>query len=286
MDACRKLGIGWLVLALVAMLVGGAVPGVGQHAHCPDCCFEDIVASGCGTWWVNVHAEFTGYLYDDHPEFIGEGVWPGGEYWSMGVQHNRGRWVLTVSYSVSGVGWCRANYQNFAMTDTPPSTGWELDPAYCVFGDACPGATGLPVPTLSGGGPCQEEPEEPVPPVAELLPVGSAGFLDRGWPEGEEPPVAGQMEVSAAYEAGELVTGCCGATDDVTYLTLTWYAVTIGEDYDVREAIDSKIIRADGGSFCFEIDTTGFAPGYYDIRLGIPGEGCEWIRVEVVAPAE
>jgi len=122
---------------------------------------------------------------------------------------------------------------------------------------------------------------------ASDLPGGSTGFLDRAWTEDEEPPVVGEMQVSAAYEPGETVAGSCAATGDVSYLTLTWYAVTIGEEYDVREPIDSNLVHAGSdGRFFFEIDTEGWSPGYYDMRIGIPGEGCVWIRVEVVPPAE
>ena len=88
--------------------------------------------------------------------------------------------------------------------------------------------------------------------------------------------MVGERTVSAVYGISELATGCCGATVDVTYLTLTRYAVTIGDDYDVREPIDSKVVRAGNDAcFCFTIETLGWAPGYYDVRVGIPGEGCE-----------
>ena len=34
------------------------------------------------------------------------------------------------------------------------------------------------------------------------------------------------------------------------------------------------------------IPTADLAPGYYDIRLGAPFVDYQWVRVEVVAPAE
>jgi hypothetical protein len=105
--------------------------------------------------------------------------------------------------------------------------------------------------------------------------------------------VAGELLVSATYEAGELITGCCAALDhtgnliDVSYVTMTRYAVTIGYDFfDVREPIDSRLLYEEGGTFCFSIPTEGLEPGYYDIRLGVPFLDFEFIRVEVVVPSE
>jgi len=126
-----------------------------------------------------------------------------------------------------------------------------------------------------------------------VAPLGAAGFLDRGWTEGEVLPFVGELVVSATYEVGELISGCCslvdgsGAPVDVSHLALSWYAVTIGDDFlDVREPIDSRLLHEEEGAFCFSIPTSEFAPGYYDIRLGVPFADYQWIRVEVVAPAE
>jgi hypothetical protein len=124
------------------------------------------------------------------------------------------------------------------------------------------------------------------------VPAGLAGFLDRGWPEAVEPPVVGELPISATYEVGELITGCCAVVDDMgnpadaSYVTMTWYEVAIGDDvFDVREPIDSRLLYEEDGTFCFGIETTGWTPGYYDIRLGVPFMDSEFIRVEVVAPA-
>ena len=139
----------------------------------------------------------------------------------------------------------------------------------------------LPEPRVSGGGPCS----------ALIVPAGAAGFLDRGFPEGEEPPVVGELLVSAIYEAGEVITGCCrvessaGQAVEPSYLTLTWYAVTVGDEFDLREPIDTKLIRLDPSRrYCFTIESDGLTPGLYDIRIGLPSEDEVWLRVEVVAP--
>jgi len=103
----------------------------------------------------------------------------------------------------------------------------------------------------------------------------------------------GELIISAIYTLGEEISGCCAVEDaegnpaDVSYVTMTWYAVTIGDDFfDVREPIDSRLLYEEDGKFCFGIATTGWSPGYYDIRLGVPFEDEQWIRVEVVSPAE
>jgi hypothetical protein len=125
-----------------------------------------------------------------------------------------------------------------------------------------------------------------------FAPAGAGEILDRGWPEGEEPPRIGELVVSATYEVGELITGCCAVVDskgnpgNVSSINVVWYAVTIGDDFDTREVIEARLLREDSGEFCFVISTEGLDPGYYDIRLGVPFLGMQWLRVEVVAPAE
>jgi hypothetical protein len=114
-----------------------------------------------------------------------------------------------------------------------------------------------------------------------------AGFLDRGCPEVEKPLVAGELAISATYEVGELITGCCTVTEDVSYQTLSWYAMTIGDEFfDVREPVNSRLICEEVGGFCFSIPSAEFAPGYYDVWPGAPFIDCNLARGEVVAPAE
>lgn len=127
---------------------------------------------------------------------------------------------------------------------------------------------------------------------AIISPMGVAGFLDRGWPEGEEPPVVGELEVAGLYEVGEPITGCFSictiAGEPITAPTiLTFYSVLdIGEDFDVRLPLDARYLYFDpgAGTYCFTIDTGDLTPGYHDIRLGFPDGQVVWLRVELIAP--
>ena len=122
---------------------------------------------------------------------------------------------------------------------------------------------------------------------------GAAGFLDRGWPEAaggggglDEPPTVGELLVSSVYEVGEVITGCVSVTNGVgapitdAYFPLAFYAVTVGEEFDVREALHAELVRCmDPGSYCFDLETHELDPGYYDIRLDVPFTDTVWTRV-------
>ena len=288
MGSRRKLGVGWLAVLVGVALLVGTVPALGQWSECPDCCFEDVVVSGAGAWWANEryeYDEYAGELHYGRPVFDFESA--GGVYSSGVVYYREGSgatgWFMEAVQDWGGYDYCWVLYYNPSSALTPPSTGWVLDH---IYSDECGDIDGLPAPRLSGGEPCGSG-------GGEIVPGGLEGFLDRGWPEGEEPPEVGELVVSATYEVGELISGCCslvdssGAPVDASYLTLSWYAVTIGDEFfDVREPIDSRLIYEEEGAFCFSIPTDEFAPGYYDIRLGAPFVDHQWLRVEVVAPAE
>jgi len=277
----RKVGVGWL-----AVLVGVAVLMAALAGFADEECYEDVIVRGSGFAWVNVRLEFDS-MFHGYPHFEAQWTGDGGltytiQLWYYDIEN---RWHLPATMRIDSSTYCNVVYLNDDVSSsTPPSTGWYQQ---FVAGCLCEG-DGLPAPTLSGGEPCGLAAA-----LIELLPAGLAGFLDRGRPEGEEPPVVGELVVSATYEVGELISGCCslvdssGAPVDVSYLTLSWYAVTIGDDFfDVREPIDSRLVYEEDGAFCFSIPTAEFAPGYYDIRLGAPFVDYQWIRVEVVAPAE
>ena len=308
----RRVGVGWAALLLLVTLPMGTLSSLCLAAdgyvecgwapegcvECPDCCYEDVVVLGTGAWWLDGHYEF-GYpcrwLSEERPvfslrtEFPGYG--PSGEnVRSSGrIQYRSGMgWEMWADLWVVGEKIAAVSYVNPSCAATPPNTGWLLETGSCHPDFNYYWTTeGLSVPQLKGGCLCRGGTGSSAEPLLAPGPLGSVALLDRGWPEGQEPPVVGEMEVSAIYEAGELVTGCCGTMDDVSYLTLTWYAVTIGEEYDVREPIASEILLAGrDGLFCFEIETTSWASGYYDIRLGAPFAHEQWIRVEVVPPPE
>jgi len=129
-------------------------------------------------------------------------------------------------------------------------------------------------------------------------PLSTMRFLGRGWEEAaggggglEEPPLIGELPVATMYEVGEPIAGCCSVIDcfgtcvEVPNITMTLYAVEIGEEFDVREALDAQLLSCDEElCFCFSFSTRDLAPGYYDIRLGLPFMDHEWIRVELIAP--
>ena len=118
------------------------------------------------------------------------------------------------------------------------------------------------------------------------------GFLDRGLADvAGAGGAAGDIEPSAAYTVGETITGCILVTDpsgnpvNHTYFPLTFYKVTVGGEFETREALFARTLSCWGhpGEFCFEIGTDELEPGYYDIRLGLPGGDVQWIRIELVA---
>ena len=127
-----------------------------------------------------------------------------------------------------------------------------------------------------------------------ITPMGNAGFLDRGWPEGEEAPVIGELPLIAEYAVGEQVKGCfsiCSLTGEAVDepVILTYYAVTeIGEDFDVRLPLNAQYLYFDHdlGMYCFAIETDDLTPGYYDIRLGFPDDQVQWLRIELIALSE
>jgi len=266
----------WGLLLVVLSCVVVTLSGIGDEL-----CYNDVIIHGSGAWWANGCVEFS-EMDDGRPvfrSFTSSGNFPGECLLELTVAFD-GRWLLAADLECP-YSRCWALYGNDSPAVTPPPTGWYLLASFGYGGGGC---EFLPAPTLSGGGPCVSE--------GTLVPAGLAGFLDRGWPEGAVPPVAGELVVSAAYEAGELAMGCCAVVDEnehlveVAYVTITWYAVTIGEGFfDAREPLDARLLYEADGRFCFTVPTDGFEPGYYDIRLGVPFMDEQWIRVQVMAPS-
>jgi len=138
------------------------------------------------------------------------------------------------------------------------------------------------------------------PPGTQWLfvdPAGSAGpemFLDRciEVPEGEEAPMAGACELNAIFEVGEAVTGGCNVRDvDGCIMRGTgvhvWvYSVDTVPRPEVDTLLDHWTVHYDGdcGAYAFAWDTTDYAPGIYDIRLGFEDSSAVNLRVELTAP--
>jgi len=123
-------------------------------------------------------------------------------------------------------------------------------------------------------------------------PTTGTGILDRSWPEGEEPPAMGELPLAAVYETGEVIAGGFVLTtpwgEPITepVIVTVYRVVEFGEEFDVREPLDAFYIYSDDGTYTFGIETEGLESGTYDIRLGLPDGGVQWLRVEVVPPAE
>jgi len=128
---------------------------------------------------------------------------------------------------------------------------------------------------------------------AVVTPSGASGLLHRGWPEGVEPPLVGELYVAAVYEIGEPIDGCFTLRTPTgepieERAVLTLYAVLeIGEFFDLRAPLDARFVAYSRETcmHCFAIDSRDLTPGYYDLRLGFPDNTVEWLRVELVPPS-
>ena len=260
---------------------------VMSAACAEELCFEDVVVSGAGPWWVNGTASFVG-MYNDHPWFLYT-AWEGGAYHVISVRWIQRSWHVGWSaegtIDTGGV-FCAVWYLHDQPSETPPCTGWILGD---IISASCGGVSPFPVPTLSGGRPCSARHTDRA--LAFVVPVVGSRILDADAVEPHEEAVAGELPVQGIYEAGQPITGCArtvdaaGDTISVPYLTLTLYAVIPGEEFDTRTPLLAGILMhgKDAESFCFAIETLDLAPGYYDIRLGVPFMGLTWIRVELAA---
>ncbi len=127
-----------------------------------------------------------------------------------------------------------------------------------------------------------------------IVPTGEAGpeaFLDVVLPlgEGETPPMAGDEPLVATHVVGDLITGSCqflGPSGNPTadgYIHLYLYSVDIASTPDALELIAHWTADFNWTTFEFEFayDTSGFTPGYYDLRLSFPDGTSETFRVEV-----
>jgi len=257
-----------------AVVVAGVVlTGIAEA------CYEDVTVSGAGAPWANATLSYR-EMYNGRPLFEARSwvgdiihyVYAGFEAFGSG-----GVWFVTAYYEDRGThAFCVVSYINHSHAATLPQWGWTLYD--CSAGD-CGGISGLPAPRVSGGEPCGDL----------LRPCAACGFLDRCLPDEEALPRVGEVPVAAVYEVGEIIAGACATADatgapvDVSPVTLTWYAVTIADPSDIREPIDTRVLRADpDGVYRFALETAALPPGIYDLRLGSPGADSRWIRVLVV----
>jgi hypothetical protein len=128
-----------------------------------------------------------------------------------------------------------------------------------------------------------------------VAPLDVGHYLNHTWPEGEEPPKVGELVLNSVYEVGEAIEGCAmvvncfGVCLMASDITMTFYAVEIGEEFfDTRTPLQSQLLSCSSETmcYCFTIGTKDLEPGYYDIRLGLPFHDHQWIRVELIAASE
>jgi hypothetical protein len=262
----RQNGKAWIgrvagslgLLFLAATVLGAALLGD---------CYDDIRVSRAGSSVVN------------------------GTYTYQGKKSNRPQWCTSASCTQS-IEWKSGKWTIVSggqdmyygcSCSLPKPTNWDVGPA----GTA-------PTPRVDGGSKCR------VVPNLTIVPAGEAGILDRGWPEGEVAPVVGELQVSAVYEVGETITGCvelldpAGELEDREQIELIiWRVISIGEDFDKREAWDVRTFRYGPAreAYCFSILTNiplndhEWAPGYFDLRFNYPNDTQEMLRIQLVEPS-
>ena len=162
-------------------------------------------------------------------------------------------------WSIQVVGEIIYNVESGAAT--PPSSGWEgteeeTDPA----------------PSVSGGEPCTGDSGAPPPPGTPSAPVaitvvpsgGAAGFLDVIL-ESEEPVMVGLLPLAAIHAVGDAVTG--GSTSGPIHVYINSVDTAVQPESVVLVDHWMSSYNRTTGEYEFSWDTSGMAPGYYDVRL-------------------
>jgi hypothetical protein len=255
---------GLLGLLVVGGLLATAVASIG--AVLLDECYEDVRIYGAGSNEVNGTYTFDG-MQGRKPRFCkGPGC-------IASLEFKSGTW--TIVYGGQDM------YYGCSCSSFKP-TGWTVGPG----GSA-------PTPRVDGGRECETVL------VIDIVPAGEAGLLDRGWPEGETPPIIGERVVSAAYEIGEPITGCVRLLDerdrqvtDEDIRLIVSRVTAIGADYDTVVHVDALFLgyNTDRGAYCFSLLTDRplnqhlWSPGYYDLRFDYPDDTTEWIRIQLIEP--
>jgi len=257
----------WAAVGVGLLIVGAACVGTVL----PGNCYDDIRVSGAGSTQVNGTYAFEG-TYNGHPRWCTSGSC------NASIEFNGLKWTIVYGGQDMYYG---------CSCSMPKPTNWTVGP----------GGT-LPTPRVDGGQACKTIP------LITVVPAGEAGILDRGWPEGETPPIVGERVVSAVYAIGEPITGCVRllgpedqpVTNEHVELILS-RVESIGQDYDKTQYLDVQTIgytsaRA-GYSFSLPTDTplnagTGsqhvWSPGYYDLRLNYPDGSIDRLRIQLVEP--
>jgi len=285
---------------------------VGGTGACSECCFDDVIASNAA-WFVDGTYEYTGLVANNRPTFsyskwtTGQG--PNMEDWlyregEVYYDSTGNEWILFATYSwwyfqgdaVPGSPPGLVTYANASDALTPPATGWQCVTSTSGTGDWIRVVT-CGDPSLSGGESCVE----PVPEIRgiTIVPTGEAGedrFLDRGLdlPEGQEPPLAGLLPVTASYFIGETITGSCQAVDEDTrrpvlsFVHVYAYAVEPTSRSEELVLLDHWLASYDRRTWKYRIewDTSNLEPGYYELYLAFEDQTSEALRIELTPPVE
>jgi hypothetical protein len=256
-------------LALLVMTVAVAVCAAGMLVNANGCVtdYNDVVVSGAGSDNMNGTYEYGG-MSGDRPVFSGPG--PALISWILG------HWVMADD---------NFGYYYVQSDDaTPPSSGW-----YSVNIDL------EPLPTVSGGEeiPCGGAEEKP---ALIVIPTGDGGpdsFLDALLPlaEGEVAPMIGLQPLAAVHAVGDVVTGSCQILNSsdlptgASYVHIYTYSVDVSAHPESVVLLDHWMASYNHSTQEFEIawDTSGLAPGYYDLYLSFADGSSELMRIQLVA---
>ena len=236
-------------LALVVMAAVVAVCAFGMLVSAIGECYEDVIVSGAG--WTSCNDTYTFFdMYNDHPHW--EDTRGHGIYWEAGT------WRLGILYT------------NPADTPAPPSTGWlAIDPA------------NNPAPTLSGGEACSGgDGGDGSTSIAAAVTVAADpdGFLDVVL-EVDEPIMAGELELAAIHAVGDVVTG---GSSTAFHLYIYSVDITARPETIVLIAHRMASFNRETREYEFSWDTSGLAPGYYDVRLSF-GATAHNFRIQLTA---
>jgi|GEM_PF-4061909 len=130
-------------------------------------------------------------------------------------------------------------------------------------------------------------------------PAGMAGpgqFLDVVLPlaEGEEAPMIGTLPLAAIHEVGDIVTGACAFLNLIGSRTSAGFMHMFVSSVDLSTRPETVLLLSHWQSeynpvsrqYEFAWDTSGLAPGYYDLRLffGDPAPA-QTFRIQLIAPS-
>ncbi|MFC2082980.1 hypothetical protein ACFLSG_02960 [Candidatus Bipolaricaulota bacterium] len=259
-------------------------------------CYTDVRISGTGNAWVDGYHPHH-YMQYGRPEFE-SWTWSGTRAISVSIVVSGGDWICQVSVWqftdpqnpwATITGQVQYVFANTSDSATPPKTGWTLAYSH-EEGVHYPFVVSPP--TMSGGEPCP-------PPLSFVITgLGPEGaLLDQplDLAEGEDPPMVGLSPLAAIYDVGDLVTGACSIDDEAgrtvrgTGIHVYIYSVDIEPRPEVVTLLDHWTVNqydSVRGGYGYSWDTSGYAPGYYDVHLSFADGTSHTCRTQLTAPTE